>query len=60
MFIFCLAFYLRMFGCRSSMLAAVGAGQLRESEGVLSEGAEPPEGPLQGHVPSRHRLLSPG
>lgn len=45
---------------RSSVPAAVGAGQLRASEGVLSEGAEPPEGPLQGHVPSRHRLLSPG
>lgn len=49
-----------MFGHRSSMLAAIGAGQLREGEGVLSEGAEPPERPLQGHVPSRHRLLSPG
>ncbi len=43
-----------------SVPAAVRAGKLWESEGVLSEGAEPPERPLQGHVPSRHRLLSPG
>lgn len=43
-----------------SVSVAVRAGELRESEGVLPEGAEPPEGPLQGHVSSRHRLLSPG
>lgn len=43
-----------------SLSVAVRAGKLWESEGVLSEGPEPPERPLQGHVPSRHRLLSPG
>lgn len=49
-----------MFGCACSVPAAVGAGQLRAGEGVLPEGAEPPERPLQGHVPGRHRLLPPG